>query len=282
VIGNLSVGGTGKTPVTVWLARTLAARGLAVGIVCSGYRGSGRDVARLVAPDSDPAVVGDEAVLAARESGCPVAAGRDRVAAAELLVTEHHVEIVLADDGLQHLRLARDFEIAVVDGERGLGSGLCIPFGPLREPVARLATVDAVIVNGGAWSSDGSLRCSLRPVETVEPGSGRRRPIAELRGQRVHAVAAIGNPGRFFASLEAVGIPVTGHAHLDHAALAPADLVFADQAPVLVTTKDAVKFAGAPPAHVVVVVAELVFDDVGQADRLVESIAMGARQKRAE
>ena len=138
VVGNVSVGGTGKTPFVIWLADQLKQRGRKVGIVTRGYRGKGTEWPRVVAADSDPEEVGDEPVLLARRTRCPVVAGPDRVACVEALIENARVDVVLSDDGLQHYRLARMFEIAVVDGARGMGNGLCLPAGPLREPVSRL------------------------------------------------------------------------------------------------------------------------------------------------
>ena len=148
VVGNVSVGGTGKTPFVIWLAEQLKQRGRRVGIVTRGYRGRGTQWPQPVTADSDPYEVGDEPVLLARRTGCPVVAGPDRVACVEALIKETRVDVVLSDDGLQHYRLARRFEIAVVDGVRGMGNELCLPAGPLREPPGRLQEVDAIVVNG--------------------------------------------------------------------------------------------------------------------------------------
>ena len=157
VVGNLSVGGSGKTPLVIWLAQQLSERGLQPGVVLRGYGGSaaaGR-VPQLVAPDSDVAVVGDEALLLRLRTGMPVAIGRDRVGAAQRLLGAG-VDVIIADDGLQHLRLARDFEIAVIDAARGMGNGYLLPAGPLREPPQRLSTVDAVVINGAGAVSLGA------------------------------------------------------------------------------------------------------------------------------
>ena len=237
VVGNLTVGGSGKTPLVAWLAAALGARGIRVGIVSRGYGGTGTGET-LVTPATDPSVAGDEPVLLARRTGVPVAVGRDRARAAALLPPA--VALIIADDGLQHYRLARDLEILVIDGERRFGNERLLPAGPLREPAARALDVDFTVVNGGD-TRPGDIAMTLMPGDLVALGGGTRRPLAELRGERVHAVAAIGNPGRFFATLRAAGLEPIEHSHPDHARLARGDLDFGDGLPVLMTEKDAVK-----------------------------------------
>jgi tetraacyldisaccharide 4'-kinase len=260
VIGNVYVGGTGKTPLVLWLARFLRAHGRQPGIVSRGY--GGRAAAPIeVTARSDPADVGDEPLLIARRSGCPVWIGRNRVAAAQaLLAARPECDVVISDDGLQHYRLARDVEIAVVDGERGLGNGLLLPAGPLREPASRLDSVDAVIVNRGTRESafTPSARGSARTFAMTLRGArfyNLTDPAHEVgpeyfQGRRVHAIAGIGNPPRFFAHLEALGIAFEAHAFADHHAYRAADLHFGDADAVLMTEKDAVKCAAfARPVH---------------------------------
>ena len=240
VIGNLTVGGSGKTPFAAWLARALAAQGLRPGIVSRGYGGRARGPLR-VAPDTDPAEAGDEPVLLARRSGAAVVVARDRVAAARVLVPE--VDVILADDGLQHYRLHRDLEIVVVDGVRRFGNGWLLPAGPLREPRRRAAAAQLVVVNGGT-AGEGEIGMRLQPGEVVSFVSGERRPLAAFAGRRVHAVAGIGDPARFFATLRAAGVEPIEHPFPDHAVLTAADIGFADELPVLMTEKDAVKCTG--------------------------------------
>ena len=240
VIGNLTVGGSGKTPFAMWLARALAAQGLRVGIVSRGYGGSARGPLRVVA-ESDPAQAGDEPVLLARHSGATVVVARDRVAAARLLVPE--VDVILADDGLQHYRLHRDVEIVVVDGVRRYGNGRLLPAGPLREPRRRAAEAQLVVVNGGT-AGPGEIAMRLEPGAVVSFAGGERRPLAAFTGRRVHAVAGIGDPGRFFATLRAAGVEPVEHPFPDHATLTAADIGFDDDLPVLMTEKDAVKCTG--------------------------------------
>jgi tetraacyldisaccharide 4'-kinase len=244
VIGNLSVGGSGKTPLTIWLADALAARGLRVGIVSRGYGGSAAGPVR-VSADSDPADVGDEPVLLARRTSARIVVARDRVAAAALLAPE--VDLILADDGLQHYRLRRDFEILVVDGRRRHGNGWLLPAGPLREPLARAATVDAIVANGGV-AQPGEIAMVLESGDVVSLADGARAPLAAWAGRTVHAVAGIGHPERFFATLRAAGLQVLAHPRADHAPLAPADVAFDDAYPVLMTEKDAVKCRHIPAA----------------------------------
>lgn len=245
VVGNLTVGGTGKTPLTIWLARHLSAQGHRVGIVSRGHGGGASHWPQPVRPDSDPALVGDEAVMIARRSGCPLVVGPDRVAAARALLGRCAVDLLLCDDGLQHHALARDIEIAVVDGIRRLGNERCLPAGPLREPPARLSTVDLVVCHGSPRRGEFAMQLEVRAL--VPLAGGEERSPASLRGQRVHCVTGIGHPERFFASMRALGARVVAHAFPDHHPFSPADLDFGDDAPVVMTEKDAVKcerFAG--------------------------------------
>jgi tetraacyldisaccharide 4'-kinase len=239
VVGNLTVGGTGKTPLTIWLARHLSARGEKVGIVSRGYGGQATLWPQQVRPDSDPSMVGDEAVLIARRTACPMAVGPDRAAAAEALVEETGVSFILSDDGLQHYALGRSLEIAVVDGVRRVGNGLCLPAGPLREPASRLASVDMVVCHGMPRRGEFAMQLEARAL--VSLAGGARRPVDDLRGQRVHAVTGIGHPERFFTTLRGLGARVVPHVFPDHHDFEPDDLHFGDDAPVVMTEKDAVK-----------------------------------------
>jgi tetraacyldisaccharide 4'-kinase len=238
VVGNLSIGGTGKTPLTLWLATQLQSLGLRPGIVLRGYGGSARS-ARLVSPDSAVEEVGDEALLLARRSRCPVAIGRDRVAAGRQLLTRD-VDLVIADDGLQHLRLRRGVEIVVIDGERRFGNHRLLPAGPLREPLTRLADVDLLVVNGERVQ-EGEIVMGLEADIAVSVVGRSRRALEHFAPGPVHALAAIGNPRRFFRMLEGHGLRVIPHALPDHHALTRGDLEFGDALPVLMTEKDAVK-----------------------------------------
>jgi tetraacyldisaccharide 4'-kinase len=243
VIGNITVGGTGKTPLVVWAAETLRHRGYRPGIVSRGYLGHAKRWPQQVRPDSDPGMVGDEAVMLARRTDCPVvASGPARAAAATALVQYSGCNVVLSDDGLQHLALARDMEIVVIDGERRFGNGRCLPAGPLREPVSRLNRVDFVIVNGGSPNAGIVMRLEAgAPTSLCEPG--RQTTFSTFRGAPVHAVCGIGNPSRFFRQLQSKGLEIIPHRFPDHHAFQPEDLNFDDDYPLLMTEKDAVKCA---------------------------------------
>ena len=244
VVGNITAGGTGKTPLVLWLCDFLREHGYRPGIVSRGYGGRGQTTA--VRESSAPDVAGDEPVLLARRSRCPVWIGRDRVAAARaLLAANPGCDIIVADDGLQHYRLGRDFEIAVVDGSRGAGNGLPLPAGPLRESTRRLEQVDAVVVTGSGFSPPASkpsfamaldgneFRNLLNPAFHQEAGA--------FLGKRVHAVAGIGNPSRFFDHLQRLGLSFSAHAFADHHAYVQADLEFGDADAIIMTEKDAIK-----------------------------------------
>jgi tetraacyldisaccharide 4'-kinase len=260
VVGNVSVGGTGKTPFVIWLAEQLKQRGRRVGIVTRGYRGKGTRWPRAVAPDSDPEEVGDEPVLLARRTGCPVAAGPDRVACVEALLEHGRVDVVLSDDGLQHYRLGRSFEIAVVDGARGMGNGLCLPAGPLREPVSRLQEVDAIVVNGGEWGHAGVFRAEAVVTKVYHLKDGALRTLESFKAEPVHAVAGIGNPQRFFDLLRDADLEVEEHPLADHAEIGPEQLSFDEPGAVLITEKDAVKCEHLKPDGVWCVVVDFKFD----------------------
>lgn len=255
VAGNLTVGGTGKTPLTIWLARQLRQRGYEIGLVSRGY-GRERGDLRLVTSDSRWQEVGDEPLLLHRRTGCTTVVASDRVAAASELLARG-AQVILADDGLQHLRMKRDCEIVVIDGTRGLGNGRVLPAGPLRERASRVRAADALVVNGGADGEPvrgvppqlaaGALRMRLVAGEARQVtgrGQAEPQPLAAFRGHPLHAVAAIGNPWRFFADLRSHGLEIIEHPFPDHHALSAADLDFGDGLAVLMTEKDAVKCQG--------------------------------------
>ena len=241
VVGNLTVGGSGKTPFVIWLSRQLAARGLRVGIASRGYRGSGGP-ARRMTQDDTAVTAGDEPLLLLRKLGGPVAIGARRSEAVRLL--EADCDVIVCDDGLQHYALARDVEIAVVDGTRCFGNQRLLPAGPLREPLTRLCEVDAVVVNGSGFDWPGALRMRLAPVAVVAVGGRERRSLSDFAGQAVTAVAATGHPDRFFALLRAHGLQLQERALPDHATMTPAMAGAGEGRPVLMTEKDAVKCAG--------------------------------------
>jgi len=274
VVGNVSVGGTGKTPFVIWLADQLKQRGRKVGIVTRGYRGKGTEWPRAVAADSDPEEVGDEPVLLARRTSCPVVAGPDRVACVEALLEHTRVDVVLSDDGLQHYRLARAFEIAVVDGARGMGNGLCLPAGPLREPPSRLQEVDAIVVNGTGWGHAGVFRADAVVTKVYHLKDGAERTLESFRGKPVHAVAGIGNPQRFFDLLLDADLDVESHPLEDHAEITLDELTFDAPGAVLITEKDAVKCEHLKANGVWCVVVDFKFD-ADSASRLMRLVLRG-------
>jgi len=240
VVGNLTVGGTGKTPLTIWLVEFLKASGYKPGVVSRGYGGRKQAKPVAVTADSDPAEVGDEPVLIAQRTGCPVFVFPYRAEAGRVLLAENDCDILLADDGLQHYALARDLEIAVVDGERRFGNGLCLPAGPLREPVERLAEVDLIVCRGQAREGEYplALHCD-QAVSLADPHL--TKPLAEFVGQKLRAVAGIGHPQRFFADLKLAGLSVEERGFPDHHSFSADDLGPDDGTPILMTEKDAVK-----------------------------------------
>jgi len=255
VVGNLIAGGSGKTPLVIALVERLRAAGWTPGVATRGY---GRDDASQplwVARDTDPAVGGDEPVLIARRTGVKVRADRDRAAAAQALIAAG-CDVVVCDDGLQHYRLQRDIEIEVVDGRRRYGNGRLLPAGPLREPVTRAARCDFHVLNLAADDEEGNPGTQpgfgewpmrVGTDRAMPMLGGRPQPLSALAGQRVHAVAGIGDPQRFFASLRAHGIAVVPHGFADHHRYEATDFEFGSDLPVLMTEKDAVKcmpFAG--------------------------------------
>lgn len=280
VVGNITAGGTGKTPTVIWLVNELRGRGFTPGIVSRGYGGTKSGTSMRVDVDSDAAVVGDEPVLLARRGQCPVAVDTDRVRAAAMLVDDG-VNVIVADDGLQHLRLQRDYEICVVDGERGLGNRRLLPAGPLREPPQRLDSVDQVLVNG-ATEMPNAIAFELLANDASRLNGSLARPLQGFRDSTVHAVAGIGNPLRFFDLLRAQGIQVIEHSFPDHAPITKAQIEFGDDFNVFMTEKDAVKLGRNLPDKYWFVPVDLSMDPV-KATEFIEQIetclrARGAKQ----
>jgi len=239
VVGNISVGGTGKTPLTIWMANYLAKNGYRPGIVSRGYGGRASKWPQQVRPDGDPVMVGDEAIVISRQTHCPMAVGPKRVAAAEALIKHHNIDIIISDDGMQHYAMGRTLEIAVIDGVRRFGNGLCLPAGPLREPVKRLKEVDFVVTNGIAAQGEESMRYAGKMLSHLDDSS--EKPLGSLKNESVHAVAGIGNPERFFEQLRRAGLHLIEHVFGDHHDFSPNDLDFGDDLPIIMTEKDAVK-----------------------------------------
>lgn len=239
VVGNITVGGTGKTPLVIWLANYLQRLGYRPGIVSRGYGGKPHKLPKWVTNECDPLEVGDEACLLTRNTHCPVVVCTDRVKAVAMLLQDDSCDIVLADDGLQHHRLGAAIKIAVVDNERRFGNGLLLPAGPLREPISRLHEVDFVISHGSDLATAHSMK--LIPVEWIQLATDRVCQLNEFSPAKAHAVAGIGHPDKFFNTLSKMGYKVIAHRFPDHYHFKATDLQFADDYPIIMTEKDAVK-----------------------------------------
>lgn len=238
VVGNITVGGAGKTPLVLWVVEQLRVAGYRPGIITRGYGGNSTTWPLVVTSESTPAQAGDEPVLLAQRANCPLVAGPDRVAAAEQLIAGFGIDVIVSDDGLQHYRLPRTVEICVLDGQRGLGNQHCLPVGPLREPASRASTVQMRVVNGGEHANAYTMQ--FQPTHAVNLKTGVRCAWADFT-QPVHALAGIGHPERFFTMLEQLGLRVIRHPFPDHHAFVAADLQLGDERAILMTEKDAVK-----------------------------------------
>ena len=242
VVGNITVGGTGKTPLIIELVNQLQSIGRKPGVISRGYGGIASSWPQLVEKDSTAIQVGDEPKLIHERTACPVSVGPNRQRDIELLLSKHNCDVILSDDGLQHYALQRDIEIVVVDAQRKFGNGFCLPAGPLRERQSRLQQVDLVLLNGGESSQ---LSFDLLPTfcEPINRPNVKDKALSEFAGKTVHAIAGIGNPPRFFNMLRALDIQVIEHEFADHASIEESDILFNDDLPVLMTEKDAVKCA---------------------------------------
>lgn len=267
VVGNLSVGGAGKTPLVGHLSKMLLKQGYRPGVLCRGYKGQARSWPQLATAQSDPQQVGDEPVMLAMQTGCPIMAGPDRAVSATRLIDQHHCNVIISDDGFQHLKLARDVDIVVIDGERGLGNGWCLPAGPLRESPSALGAADMLVIHG-----ETSIHSSPLPAGTtsytmrLKPGTpyplsnAPAETLQQLNDSKLHAIAGIGHPQRFFMLLRKLEFDIIEHAFPDHHAYLETDLQFADTLPLITTEKDATKLAGIKtdrPIWVLPVVADL-------------------------
>lgn len=239
IVGNITVGGSGKTPLVIALVKLLQQAGYQPGVISRGYGGMAQSWPQQVRTDSDPRMVGDEPVLIAKNCDVPMAVGPDRVAAAEQLLKYHDCDVIISDDGLQHYALRRDIEMVVIDGVRRFGNGHCLPAGPLREPQSRLSDVDFVITNGLAMRMEYPMQ--LDAFTAVNLMTKNKRPISDFVDQTVHAIAGIGYPDRFFNHLKKKQINIIEHPFPDHYAFNAEDIDFQDDITVFMTEKDAVK-----------------------------------------
>ena len=242
VVGNITVGGTGKTPMILWLIEHCRRQGLRVGVVSRGYGAQPPQLPWRVQADQAASVAGDEPLLIVQRSGVPLMIDPDRSRAVAALLAAEPLDLILSDDGLQHYRLARDLELVLIDAVRGLGNRHCLPAGPLREPVERLQSVDALLYNGASSDPQDGYGFTLQPRTLVNLRSGEKYPLSHFpTGQALHAVAGIGNPQRFFNTLEGLHWRPVAHAFADHAPYSAELLNFSPELPVLMTEKDAVK-----------------------------------------
>ncbi len=240
IVGNITVGGTGKTPLVIWLAQFLKKQGFKPGIVSRGYGGHAEKWPQQVYPNSDPYLVGDEPVLLARHSGCPVVVAPERLDAINHILEKEQCNIIISDDGLQHYALQRDIEIAVLDDIRRYGNKYCLPAGPLREPTSRLKKIDLIVIKGAALRKEFSMQYDIKSLRRVIDDRVLH-PLDVLRGYAVHAVAGIGHPAKFFTRLRDSGLKVHCHEFPDHYLYSQKDIQFNDDLPVIMTEKDAVK-----------------------------------------
>jgi tetraacyldisaccharide 4'-kinase len=239
VVGNITVGGTGKTPVVLALIEHLQSEGIRAGMVSRGYGASAGSFPHSVDAQSSARDCGDEALLIYARTGCPCVVGPDRSAAVRQLLTQFQVDVIVSDDGLQHYAMARDIEIAVLDQYRGIGNGFCLPAGPLREPASRLKRVDSQLVRGG---DEPATAVRYQPVSLVELSSGKECPVSpQALQQQVHAVAGIGQPDQFFDTLTEHGFELERHVYPDHHMYSAQELAGLSDKPVIMTEKDAVK-----------------------------------------
>lgn len=283
VVGNITVGGTGKTPLVTAIVERLKAQGCRPVVISRGYGAHPKQLPYVVTEDSTVEEAGDEPLLIARATKVPVIIDPNRSRALDCAIMQFNCDVVVSDDGLQHYALPRDIEIVVADGERGAGNGLCLPAGPLREPITRLQHVDFIVANGpirdkrlGQAAGQQTRKVSMRTkVSSLYPLPSTRRPLPKP-GQTVHVVAGIGNPERAFASVRAAGFNVIAHAFADHHVFTAEELRFNDFYPVVMTEKDAVKCAQLPleNAFALSVKAELpesfwryLFDTLAQASQ---------------
>ena len=240
IIGNITVGGTGKTPVVICLVNLLKANGFNPGVISRGYKSSAKQNS-IVNVDSSPLLVGDEPVLIAKRTNCPVVVGKNRVKAAKYLIEQFSVDLVISDDGLQHYALQRDLEVIVIDGRRRFGNGYCLPLGPLRELPIRLRQADLLLVNGGEpLAGEHKIEFSSGKIYNLKQQE-KNYDLLTLKNNKIHAIAGVGCPEKFFDYLKVKGLDIIPHVFSDHYSFKKEDLEFQDNYPILMTEKDAIK-----------------------------------------
>lgn len=242
VVGNITIGGTGKTPLVIALIEWFKAMGWRPGVISRGYAGGSKMWPQTVETNSDAKLIGDEPLLIKQKTGVPIVVGPHRIADIKQLLAENDCDVVISDDGLQHLAMDRDVEIVVIDEERRFGNGMCLPAGPLRESVERLKTVDFVVMNGG--KSELGYQMQLKPGEIYQLQNPQNFLNIPALNKNVHAVAGIGNPERFFVTLKTLGLSFEPHIFSDHFLFEKKDFQFGPNALIIMTEKDAVKCAG--------------------------------------
>jgi len=240
IVGNITVGGAGKTPFVAYLANQCSDKKINVAVVSRGYGREHESTLLEVLADSDVAMVGDEALMLKQQCSCPIVVAADRDKAVRYLSEKYDLDLVISDDGLQHYKLHRDYEIIIVDGEREFGNGWCLPSGPLREPITRLKKADMVISNGDNANYELTYIAQYNKAISLTDES-EHKGLEEFVQTKVHAVAGIGYPKRFFKLLEKAGLDVNLHSFQDHHVFRPSDLDFGDNLPIIMTEKDAVK-----------------------------------------
>ena len=243
VVGNISVGGTGKTPLVIAIAGYLKSQGWRPAVVSRGYGGSIRSAAHLIGPNDSAEAVGDEPFLIAKRTGLPVAIGRRRSVVIDYLLLHRDCDVLISDDGLQHYRMHRDIEVVSIDAQVTFGNGFLLPAGPLREPQSRLSQIDFMLQKNAMAPTGDCFTLAGERLRALDD-AGVTPHISEFRGETVHAVAGIANPASFFVALRDKGLDIIEHAFPDHHIYTPSDLCFGDQLPVLMTEKDAVKCTG--------------------------------------
>lgn len=240
IVGNITVGGTGKTPLVSWLVNYLKEKGFKPGIISRGYGAKAEHWPQQVRPDSNAEWVGDEALLLARQTNVPVAISPKRYLAGEELINKKGCDILICDDGLQHLALERDLEILVIDGTRRFGNKRLLPAGPLREPVSRSKDFDLIVSNSSSGRHEHLMKFKGEALIKLGKES-KKLSLNDVAGKRVHAIAGIGNPERFFNTLKAARLDIVKHVFPDHYHYTLDDVLFDDDLPVIMTEKDAVK-----------------------------------------